>query len=65
MADVHFKISKTEINGRTYTQVASLDEDGRVDELARITGGAKITETTLNNARELLLNARKFKIQCR
>ena len=54
MADVHFLISKAEKNGRTYTSVTPLDREGRKQELARIIGGATITETTLKSAEEML-----------
>ncbi len=54
MSDMHFKIEKTEHDGRTYTNVTSLDRKGRADELARITGGMTISETTLKNASEML-----------
>ena len=47
-------ISKTEREGRTYTSVTPLDLEGRKRELARIIGGAQITETTLKSAEEML-----------
>ncbi len=56
MADIHFLISKAERNGRTYTSVTPLQHDGRKQELARIIGGAVITETTLKSAEEMLLH---------
>lgn len=54
MADHHFLISKAEQSGRTYTSVISLDLEGRKDEIARLIGGAKITENTLKSAEEML-----------
>lgn len=54
MGDVHMLISKGERNGRTYTTVTPLDLEGRKRELARIIGGANITETTLKSAEEML-----------
>jgi DNA repair protein RecN (Recombination protein N) len=57
MADVHYCISKAEKNGRTYTSVTPLDRKGRREELARIIGGATITETTLQSAEEMLKGA--------
>lgn len=54
LADTHMLISKSERDGRTYTSVAPLDFEGRKRELARIIGGAKITETTLKSAGEML-----------
>ena len=61
MADSHYLISKDEKNGRTYTQVLALDEQGRSRELARLHGGDNITELTLLSAKEQLEAARAFK----
>ena len=54
LADTHLLIDKQERNGRTYTTVTPLDFEGRKRELARIIGGATITETTLQSAAEML-----------
>ena len=54
MGDTHMLIAKSERDGRTYTTVTPLDFEGRKQELARIIGGAKITETTLESAAEML-----------
>ncbi len=54
LADNHLLIAKQERNGRTYTSVTPLDLEGRKRELARIIGGATITETTLKSAEEML-----------
>ncbi|MBO4937694.1 MAG: DNA repair protein RecN [Oscillospiraceae bacterium] len=54
MGDTHLLIAKAEHDGRTYTTVTPLDLDGRKCELARIIGGASITETTLKSAEEML-----------
>ncbi len=54
LADTHLLIAKSERNGRTYTTVTPLDLEGRKRELARIIGGATITETTLKSAEEML-----------
>ena len=54
LAHTHLLISKGERNGRTYTTVTPLDMEGRKAELARIIGGAAITETTLKSAEEML-----------
>lgn len=63
MADSHYVIKKEERSGRTYTDVLSLDRDGRLRELARLHGGDNITELTLASASEQLENADKFKDQ--
>ena len=54
LADTHLLIAKEERQGRTYTTVTPLDLEGRKQELARIIGGAIITETTLKSAEEML-----------
>lgn len=54
LANTHFLIAKREENGRTYTSVTPLELEGRKRELARIIGGANITETTLKSAEEML-----------
>ncbi|MBQ6431022.1 MAG: DNA repair protein RecN [Oscillospiraceae bacterium] len=54
LADTHFLIEKSERDGRTFTAVTPLDFEGRKHELARIIGGANITETTLQSAAEML-----------
>lgn len=54
LADTHLLIAKGERQGRTYTTVTPLDLEGRKGELARIIGGANITETTLKSAGEML-----------
>ncbi len=54
LATTHLLIAKEERGGRTYTTVTPLDMEGRKQELARIIGGANITETTLKSAEEML-----------
>ena len=54
LASTHLLISKEERQGRTYTTVTPLDTEGRKQELARIIGGAQITDTTLKSAEEML-----------
>ncbi|MBQ7460376.1 MAG: DNA repair protein RecN [Oscillospiraceae bacterium] len=61
MADAHFVISKEVSGGRTYTKVERLDTGGRRLELARLTGGDVITESTLKAAEEQLDAAEKWK----
>lgn len=56
LANTHLLIAKSEREGRTYTSVTPLDREGRKRELARIIGGANITETTLKSAEEMLRN---------
>ena len=54
VADGHLLIAKTEREGRTFTEVTPLDREGRKREIARIIGGAVITEKTLASAEEML-----------
>ena len=54
MADTHMLIAKSERDGRTYTTVTPLDRQGRVEELARIIGGANITDITRKSAEQML-----------
>lgn len=60
-ADTHFRIEKTEHDGQTFTDVAALDDIGRKHELARILGGLTVTELQLQNAQEMLENAKLLK----
>ena len=53
MADAHYVIEKTVENERTRTGIRLLSNEESVDELARILGGAKITEAVRENAREM------------
>ena len=61
MADTHFSVEKGEREGRTYTQVDRLDRRGREDELARLLGGAQLTDALRQSARELLDQAEQYK----
>ncbi|MDP4120953.1 MAG: DNA repair protein RecN [Bacillota bacterium] len=54
LATTHFKIIKNVANGRTFTNIESLNFEGRKQELARILGGVNITELTLKHAEEML-----------
>jgi len=53
-ADAHFRVSKEVVDGRTLTQVIELDREGRIEELARMIGGAEVTPLARKHARELL-----------
>ncbi len=59
LGDSHHLVEKVSDETRTYTHVYALDEEGRVLELARMTGGRELTEAALANARELRAAARK------
>lgn len=53
MAETHFRIEKYAIDGSTKTEITRLPDEEIVNELARILGGAQITESVLENAREM------------
>ena len=53
MADTHFSVEKGESGGRTYTRVLRLDRERRKQELARLTGGQRVTSALLAGAGEL------------
>ena len=52
--DYHFRISKRVSNGRTKTSINLLSKKERVEEIARMLGGEKITQATLNHAHEMM-----------
>lgn len=52
--DAHFKITKAVKGGRTATHITPLDEPNRLEEIARMLGGVKITAKTRAHAREML-----------
>ena len=60
MADVHFMVEKGEEKGRTYTKVAWLERQDRVEELARLIGGASVTDVLRRSAEELLDQAEAY-----
>ncbi len=53
MADRHFLIEKGVEGGKTCTMVRCLDEKASIEELARLIGGAQMTETTYRHAQEM------------
>ena len=53
MADIHFEIEKHQKGTETITEIHPLDKEESVRELARLLGGAEITEAVLQNAREM------------
>lgn len=53
MADAHYLIEKHVEGTSTISNINLLDEEGSIKELARMLGGAEITETTLANAKEM------------
>lgn len=61
MSDVHFLIEKGAKDGRTVTTIKRIAEEDDLRELARMLGGAEITEAALENAREMKELARNTK----
>lgn len=53
MADAHYQIEKAVVDGSTCTGITKLTKEASVEELARILGGAKITDTVWKNAKEM------------
>ena len=53
----HYKVRKTSLDNRTHSEVIELTEAERIEELARMLGGAKLTKTTRSHAKELLTQA--------
>lgn len=62
-ADVHYRIAKRERNGRTVTEVETLDREGRIVELAQMLGGQGGGQATLASARELLDRAEAWRAE--
>jgi len=54
----HLVVSKTVKGGRTFAQIAVVEQDARADEIARMLGGRDLTSVTLDHAREMLKTAR-------
>lgn len=61
MADRHFLIEKGVSGGKTTTGVYELDEDASIEELARLTGGAQMTDTGYQHAKEMKELAKRIK----
>jgi DNA repair protein RecN (Recombination protein N) len=57
-ADQHFLIVKQEADGRTKTGIRLLDDRARTHEVARMLSGAKVTETSLQHAGQMIAGSR-------
>ena len=55
LAHHHYLVRKTEVDGLTESSVTKLEKQNRIEELARMSGGSKITETTLKQAQDFML----------
>ena len=63
MADTHFSVQKDERDERTHTALRVLEDEARIAELARLTGGTHLSQVMLQGAAELLESARARKLQ--
>lgn len=57
-ADQHFLIEKSELRGRTHTDIRQMEDQERVREIARMLSGATLTDTSLRHAENLISGAR-------
>lgn len=60
-ADAHFRVEKKTSKGRTTTRVVCLDEGQRVEELARMLGGKRVTQSARDHAEALIKAAKGAK----
>lgn len=65
MADSHFEIAKSTAEGKTTTRIHALDQENMIDELARLLGGAEITDAVRKNAHEMKILANSTKQEVR
>jgi DNA repair protein RecN (Recombination protein N) len=63
LAQRHFYIEKKIIGARTSVSVHEMTMDERIEELARMLGGAQVTDTTRQHAREMLMLAEKLRLK--
>ena len=57
-ADQHLAVEKREADGRTKTQIRTLDDRARTHEVARMLSGATVTETSLQHAAQMIASSR-------
>ena len=60
MSDSHYVIEKKIVKNNTVTSIRELSETESIHEIARILGGAKITDTVMESAKELALCTKKY-----
>lgn len=63
LARRHFYIEKRVVGARTSVSVHEMTMDERIEELARMLGGAQVTDTTRQHAREMLMLAEKLRLK--
>ncbi|ENZ01994.1 DNA repair protein RecN [Clostridium thermobutyricum] len=57
LSDKHYFVSKEVINGKTYTKIKILNEEEKISQVASMLGGDNVTNTTIENVKEMLKNA--------
>lgn len=62
MADSHYRIEKVVKNQKTITEISRLDDEASISEIARLLGGAEISQAAIDNARDMKEMADKTKI---
>jgi len=60
-ADAHYGIHKEAVGERTLSMLETLEDEHRIKELAAMLGGRQYSETSLDNARELIQKAESWK----
>ena len=58
LAHHHFRVEKQSDSKQTFTSISLLQAPEKIDEIARMLGGLKITDQTRSHAKELLLHSR-------
>ena len=61
MADAHFYIHKETKDNKTFTNIEEIDYGARIAEIARMASGTELTQASMENAEEMLANARQKK----
>ena len=61
MADSHFYIHKETKDNKTFTNITEIDYGARLAEIARMASGTELTQASMENAEEMLANARHKK----
>lgn len=61
MADAHFYIHKETKDNKTFTNITEIDYGARLAEIARMASGTELTQASMENAEEMLANARHKK----
>lgn len=59
-SDNHLSVSKTAINKETIATIKRMNEDEKIEEVAKLLSGEKISETSLKTAKELIQNTKKY-----